>query len=229
MAVQTVYRHFGSKDELVLAVLEESLAAGCEYISEVTIGIVDPLDRLEQIIRISIIAARDSPQLRLHARERVRLSETHAPEVEEALSPLRMLLIDALSQAAASGEVSPVDIERDADLILHLLLSYAYAFMAHAIPGEASQVASYVWGFCLAALRRGSTSRPGTSITWRRSRLDQPSKRACKLVRVCLMLSPIHTMRPSCAAASKASSAEYDWRIRHVSSTRVPPSTGSKV
>ena len=73
MAVQTVYRHFGSKDELVLAVLEESLAAGCEYISEVTNGIKDPLDRLEQIIRISILAAKDSPQLRLHARERVRL------------------------------------------------------------------------------------------------------------------------------------------------------------
>ena len=49
-----------------------------------------------------------------------------------------MLLIDAISQAAASGEVSPVDIERDADLILHLLLSYAYTFMAHGIPGEPS-------------------------------------------------------------------------------------------
>ncbi len=157
VAVQTVYRHFGSKDELVLAVLEESLAAGCEYISDVTKDIKDPLARLEKIIRISIMAARDTPQLRLHARERVRLSEAHAPEVEEALSPLRMLLIDAISQAAASGEISPVDIERDADLILHLLLSYAYAFAAHAIPGEASQVAGYVWGFCLAALRRGST------------------------------------------------------------------------
>ncbi len=157
VAVQTVYRHFGSKDELVLAVLEESLAAGCEYISEVTNDIKDPLDRLERIIRISITAAKDTPQLRLHARERARLSEAHATEVEEALSPLRMVLIDALSQAAAAGEVSPVDIERDADLILHLLLSYAYAFMAHAIPGEANQVAGYVWGFCLAALRRGST------------------------------------------------------------------------
>ena len=48
IAVQTVYRHFGSKDELVLAVLEESLAVGCDYISEVTDAITDPLDRLEQ-------------------------------------------------------------------------------------------------------------------------------------------------------------------------------------
>ena len=88
MAVQTVYRHFGSKDELVLAVLEESLAVGCEYISEVTDGITDPLDRLEQIIRIAILAARDSPQLRMHARERVRLSQSHAAEVENALVAL---------------------------------------------------------------------------------------------------------------------------------------------
>ena len=145
-----------------------------------------------------------------------------------------MLLIDALSQAAASGEVSPVDIERDADLILHLLLSYAYAFMAHAIPGEASQVASYVWGFCLAALRRGSTEPAGhldhlATCPIGAGSGDQPSKRACKLLRVCLMLSPIQRMRPSCAAESKASSGRVDWRIRHVSSTRVPPSTGSKV
>ena len=70
IAVQTVYRHFGSKDELVLAVLEESLAVRCEYIAEVTNAITDPLDRLEQIIRIAILAARDTPQLRMHARER---------------------------------------------------------------------------------------------------------------------------------------------------------------
>ena len=68
IAVQTVYRHFGSKDELVLAVLEESLAVGCDYISEVTDAITDPLDRSEQIIRIAILAARDTPQLRMHAR-----------------------------------------------------------------------------------------------------------------------------------------------------------------
>ena len=80
-----------------------------------------------------------------------------------------MLLIDALSQAAASGEILPVDIERDADLILHLLLSYAYAFMAHAIPGEANEVANYVWGFCLAALRRGS--RPPAQV----ERIETPA------------------------------------------------------
>ena len=76
MAVQTVYRNFGSKDELVLAVLEDSLASGCEYITEVTKEIKDPLDRLEAIIRIAILAARDTPQLRLArtgARPAVRL------------------------------------------------------------------------------------------------------------------------------------------------------------
>jgi len=156
VAVQTFYRHFGNKDELVLAVLEENLADGCAVIARTLTGITDPLDRLEAVIRFSIAGARDTPRLRFHARERARLSESHAAEVEESLSPLRMLLIDALSQAAAAGQIAPVEIERDADLILHLLLAYAYAFMGHAIPGEPDQVATYVWEFCLAALRRGS-------------------------------------------------------------------------
>ncbi|MFI5047060.1 MAG: TetR/AcrR family transcriptional regulator [Acidimicrobiia bacterium] len=157
VAVQTFYRHFGSKDELVLAVIEENLARGSESISETTSGIKDPLGRLEAMVHFMLAEPKDSPGLRFHARERVRLSESYAAEVEAALSPIRMLLIDAVSQAAAAGEASPVDIERDADIILHILLSYAHALASHAIPGEPSQVADYVWGFCLAALRRGST------------------------------------------------------------------------
>ena len=107
VAVQTFYRHFGNKDELVLAVLEEGLAMGCMVISDAVSDIEDPLDRLEAVVRMAITSAKDTPRLRFNARARTRLSETHAPEVEEALSPLRMLLIDALSQAAAAGEISP--------------------------------------------------------------------------------------------------------------------------
>ena len=77
--------------------------------------------------------------------------------------PRGILCASAKEAAAAAGEICPVEIERDADLILHLLLAYAYAFMGHAIPGEPDQVAAYVWGFCLAALRRGS-SEPGPTV-----------------------------------------------------------------
>jgi len=157
VAVQTFYRHFGSKDELVLAVIEENVADGSRSISEVTSDIKDPLERLAAIVRFTVSGTRDSPGLRFHARERVRLSETYAAEVEAALSPYRMLLIDAVSQAAAAGEAAPVDIERDADIILHLLLSYTHAVAAHAVRGDADEIADYVWGFCVGALRRGAT------------------------------------------------------------------------
>ena len=157
VAVQTFYRHFGSKDELVLAVIEENIADGSRSISEVTSDIKDPLGATA-VVRFTVSGTRDSAGLQFPAaRERVRLSETYAAEVEAALSPYRMLLIDAVSQAAAAGEAAPVDIERDADIILHLLLSYTHTVAAHAVSGDADEIADYVWGFCVGALQRAAT------------------------------------------------------------------------
>jgi AcrR family transcriptional regulator len=156
VAVQTFYRHFGSKDELVLAVIEENLAAGARGITETMSSIADPLDRLEAMFRF-MLGTRSSPSLRFHARERVRLSESYAAEVEAAYSPIRMLFIDALSQVAAAGEANPIDLERDADVVMHILLSYAHMLASHAIPGNEEQIVDHLWGFCSAALRRAAT------------------------------------------------------------------------
>jgi AcrR family transcriptional regulator len=160
VAVQTFYRHFGSKDELVLAVIEENLAVGTELVAAAAEGITDPLDRLEAMFRFMVSLPSTTPGLRFHARERVRLSELYAAEVQSALSPVRMLLIDALSQAAAAGEVNPLDIERDADVVMHILLSYAHMLAAHAIPESEDRVVEHLWEFCSAALRRDTTDKP---------------------------------------------------------------------
>lgn len=159
VAVQTFYRHFGSKDELVLAVMEENLAAGAVRVSAEADHLSDPLARLEAMFRF-MLSTQSSPFLRFHARERVRLSESNAAEVEAAYSPVRMLLIDALSQAAAAGEANPLDIERDADVVMHLALSYAHMLASHAIPGDEAQIVDHLWSFCSAALRRDEVGEP---------------------------------------------------------------------
>jgi|HubBroStandDraft_1064217.scaffolds.fasta_scaffold04277_4 AcrR family transcriptional regulator len=158
VALQTFYRHFGSKDELMLAVLEENILQGMDEIAKRANKYEDPLDRLAAVVRAPfhmVTAETDMSSLRFQARERVRLSEEFPAEVEACLSPYRDLLIEYIGGAVDAGVVVPVDVSRDADIILHLVLMYTHNVAAHAVPYDADHVADYLWSFCLAGLLRG--------------------------------------------------------------------------
>jgi AcrR family transcriptional regulator len=173
VALQTFYRHFGSKDELVLAVLEENLLRGNRTIAESADREGTALERLAAVIRAPLLMATSAeslPGLRFHARERVRLSEQFPSEVEACLSPYRNLVIEYLKAAVEAGEIFPVDVVRDAEIILHLVLTYTHSVAASALPYDATDAAEYLWSFCYAALQRGrdgeqaalNTRPPGT-------------------------------------------------------------------
>lgn len=158
VALQTFYRHFGSKDELVLAVLEENLLNGNRALSELADREATPLERLAVIVRAPLLLATSPdnlPGLRFHARERVRLSEEFPAEVEACLSPYRDLLIAYMEAAVAAGAISPVDVVRDAEIILHLVLTYTHNVAGGAVPYDAADAADYLWSFCHSALLRG--------------------------------------------------------------------------
>jgi AcrR family transcriptional regulator len=160
VALQTFYRHFGSKDELMLAVLEENILQSMDEIEQRANKHEDPLDRLAAVVRapfLMVIAERDLRSLRFQARERVRLSEEFPAEVEACLSPYRDLLIEYIGEAVDAGVVFPLDVGRDADIILHLVFMYTHNVAAHAVP-DADHVADYLWNFCLAGLLRGGTN-----------------------------------------------------------------------
>lgn len=175
VALQTFYRHFGSKDELILAVLEENIIAGQEFIRNSASRYKDPLGRLAAVIKaplaISDVTEWDLVNYRFQARERARLSEEYPAEVEGVLSPYRDILIEYISDAAEAGVVFPLDIVRDADMILHLVLTYSHNLVSKAVPYDATDVANYLWDFCLAALLRGATTEntPAVASVARRS------------------------------------------------------------
>jgi AcrR family transcriptional regulator len=167
VALQTFYRHFGSKDELILAVLEENIIAGQESIRNAASHYTDPLSRLAAVIQAPLsmpVSDQDPVNYRFQARERTRLSEEYPAEVEGVLSPYRDILIEYISDAAEAGVVFPVDIVRDADMILHLVLTYFYNLVSKAVPYDAADVANYLWDFCLAALLRGGPTERSSGL-----------------------------------------------------------------
>ncbi len=53
---------------------------------------------------------------------------------------------------------------RDADMILHLVLTYFYNLVSKAVPYDAADVANYLWDFCLAALLRGGPTERSSGL-----------------------------------------------------------------
>src|SRR4051794_37803391 len=78
VALQTFYRYFGSKDELLLAVIEEMIAESCAHWRAQAHDIDDPVERLHLYVTWALAtlytADADVPNARFIASEHWRLS-----------------------------------------------------------------------------------------------------------------------------------------------------------
>jgi TetR/AcrR family transcriptional regulator len=157
VALQTFYRYFASKDELMLAVLEDLVLEACEAFHGNLADLDDPVDRLRSYVT-SVFALLDDPLSRSGARfvasEHWRLAQTLPDEVTAAIKPFADLLQDEIAAGSRSGELRSTDPEQDAALISQLVLS---VFHQHSFAQtQDPELADRVWSFCLHGLG-GST------------------------------------------------------------------------
>jgi AcrR family transcriptional regulator len=161
ISVHSFYRIFPSKDDLSLAIFEEAMRLGTEAVAEKAAREPTPLKRLQAIAIGPISCDFVHPgglQPSFIVAEDLRLRRSHPVEVEAALAPYRRLLIDAISSAQDAGEFSGIDPVEDAELI-HLLVRSRYHLLAQSVAGDgAGPSDEVVWEFCLAALRRHTSS-----------------------------------------------------------------------
>jgi TetR/AcrR family transcriptional regulator len=157
VALQTFYRYFASKDELLLAVIGDVMSEACERWSEAAGELSDPLDRLRYYITSTLdgldgegghaAAARFivSTRWQLHRQFPTELAETERPFVD--------LLRGEVSRAIDMGLLKCPDSEWDPWFIAELARSvfHFYTFAARA-DDELEQVRERLWRFCLTAL-----------------------------------------------------------------------------
>ena len=152
VALQTFYRHFASKDELLLAVLEETIRENCAQYAEQAKDLPDPLARLRFYITaaISSLDVATASQRMFTTSEHYRLHQLYPDELAEADQFFTELLIPEIREAQALGLLAPHDVERDAWFVDQLVMAtfHHYSF-AHA---DHTNVAEDLWAFCLAAL-----------------------------------------------------------------------------
>jgi len=161
VALQTFYRQFAGKDELLLAVITDLIAENCELFAERAATIDDPLERLHVYVTAALTSLRPGDgdvAARFITSEHWRLHQLFPDEMAAATKPFADLVQRELEAAKAAGRISPNDPERDAFLITTLVLSTFHHYAFHLNDPNVGTVADDVWRFCLAAVG-GTTTR----------------------------------------------------------------------
>jgi TetR/AcrR family transcriptional regulator len=154
VALQTFYRYFASKDDLLLAVIEDMVAEACVAYQARAEGIADPIERLRSHITSVVDMLAASPDGGAYARfiatEHWRLSRQFPREIAFAAQPYVDLLRSEISAATDAGVLRSADPERDAWLTSQLVMA---VFHHHSFSAEADPtLAADLWRYCLGGL-----------------------------------------------------------------------------
>jgi AcrR family transcriptional regulator len=153
---QAFYRHFHSKDELLLGVLDEGFRLLAGYLAHrvANAGDIEAKVRawiggvLEQALQSEAAAA-----TRPFAVSRARLAELFPDEVAESERALVVSLRDALAEASATGALPGADPERDATAIYTLAFGWVERKLCQREAATRAE-AEHLIEFALAALHR---------------------------------------------------------------------------
>jgi TetR/AcrR family transcriptional regulator len=154
VSLQTFYRHFRSKDDLLLAVIEESVRTATESFREKAMRLADPVARVGSVVKAPFISRRDTRLSPTITREHLRLLDGHAREVRGADDSYRELLTEAIVAAQEAGRFPGVDAIEEAEMIMTLVLSRYHNLVLGVETRSHAREASHIWAFCLAALSR---------------------------------------------------------------------------
>jgi len=153
VALQTFYRYFASKDELLLAVLADAMNDACTRWADAAKDLPDPVARLRFYIT-TVIEVLDSEAgaggtAKFIVSTHWRLHQIFPEELAEAEKPFVDLLLAEISAGADAGLLAPANPEWAAWFIAELVRS-VYHYHAHApLEPEATE---HLWEFCLTAL-----------------------------------------------------------------------------
>ena len=155
---QTFYRHFASKQALLVAVLDEGARILASYLAHRMRRSASPTGQIREWLR-GILEQALSPgaaaATRPFAMARVRLAEAHPAEVAESERQLTALVREAIRAGVAAGELPNADPDRDAETLYHQAMGWLQArLLESALPRRRD--AERLVEFALHGLLRGA-------------------------------------------------------------------------
>jgi AcrR family transcriptional regulator len=153
------YQYFDGKDELLLALFEETVREATEDLHGAVDAKSDPVERLHALtIRLhewceppGAPRKRGSHNRRPISEFSVQLAVTHPDRVQAAMAPLSRLLVDLVEAANAAGAISVADTRHAAALMQQTVM---YSWFGNRLVENAKMrlTAEATWEFCLHGL-----------------------------------------------------------------------------
>lgn len=153
---QAFYRHFRSKHELLVAVLDQGIALLAGYLDHRMQGAPDPAARVREWVAGILAQALDpeaAEATRPFVLARGRLADACPEEVRESERRLTALVRSAIVEGKAAGAFPNADPERDAEILYLLAMGWVERRLTD--PGPAlPEDAAALEAFAMAGLRR---------------------------------------------------------------------------
>jgi len=153
------YQYFHGKDELLLALFEDSMLESAIDLREAVAAESEPLARLRACaIRLhEWCEPADSPRRRgAHNRRpisefSVQLAVAHPERVKAAIEPVSRLLLELVEEAAAAKTITVLDTRRAAALVQQIVM---YSWFGNRLIQDPKMrlTAEQTWEFCLRGL-----------------------------------------------------------------------------
>ena len=172
---QAFYRHFRSKHELLVAVLDEGIRGLADYLASRMAGAGDPVAAIREWVRGMAAQAQDpagAQASRPFALARGRLAEAFPGEVGRSRAQLMAPLHRALAAALEAKLLPAVDPGQDAEALYHLMMGWIETRLVEGRIPEPAEV-ERLEAFVMSGLERAVASARSGRVEARDSRATQ--------------------------------------------------------
>lgn len=163
VALQTFYRHFAGKDQLLVAVIGDYIAEASARYEEEARSLEGPVARLRFYVTATVRGLEVGPATmggpRFITAEHWRLHQLFPDEMSEASRPFNDLVLGEIKTAAAAGLLAPADPERAAWHVTQLTMAVYHHYAFARTDETVEEISDHLWQFCLGALGVPPSSR----------------------------------------------------------------------
>jgi AcrR family transcriptional regulator len=164
LSMGSFYKAFSGKDELLLALFEESVALGVSMQQELIAEISDPLAQLETCLTWlasprDVVGPEDNPGARALTVLRFTLASSYPLDLTHAMEPQVRILQDAVERGVAAGQIrTDISARRLAEMVWALAAEANHSSILRTGILDDVDAPQNVWQFCRDGLLQRSSS-----------------------------------------------------------------------